>query len=144
MDGPVEGRAVSLHLSVASRQPMKTVDSVTFVAGRGIEGDRHASSVEARQVLMMDEETLRLMGLDHAAIKENVTSSGIDVASLAPGQQLALGDEVLLRVSMACAPCSRMDDIRPGLQQELEGRRGKLASVVQGGVVRVGDPIRLV
>jgi MOSC domain-containing protein YiiM len=44
---------------------------------------------------------------------------------------------------MVCDPCSRMDEIRPGLQEELEGRRGMLARVVQTGDVAVGDEIRL-
>jgi len=62
---------------------------------------------------------------------------------LEPGQQVALGDEVVIQISKPCAPCSRMDEIRPGLQDELDGRRGMLASVVTGGTVNVGDPIRV-
>jgi MOSC domain-containing protein YiiM len=34
-----------------------------------------------------------------------------------------------------------MEEIRPGLQAELEGKRGMLASVVRSGQVRVGDPV---
>jgi MOSC domain-containing protein YiiM len=37
-----------------------------------------------------------------------------------------------------------MDAIRPGLQAELEGRRGMLARVREGGEVSVGDRIELV
>ena len=147
MDTSTEGQAVSLQISVGRRQPMKVVESATFVAGQGIEGDRHATSnrdLQDRQVLLMDGETLQALGLDRGRIKENSTSTGIDVARLEPGQQVALGDDVVIRISRPCAPCSRMDEIRPGLQQELEGRRGKLASVVEGGTVRVGDAIRLV
>ncbi len=40
-------------------------------------------------------------------------------------------------------PCERMEAIRPGLRQELKGRRGMLARIVEGGTVRVGDPIEL-
>ena len=146
MDSSLVGRTVSLQISKQSRQPMTKVESATFVVGSGMEGDRHATSSAGRrdnQVLLMDEETLKELDLDHGTIKENVTSSGIDVASLKAGQRLALGDEVVLRISRACAPCSHMNDIRPGLREELKGRRGMLASVAQGGMVRVGDPIRL-
>ena len=146
MNASVEGRAVSLQISVGSRQPMRTVESATFVAGRGIEGDRHAAAKRAsqdRQVLLMDDETIQALGIDRGTVKENVTSTGIDMARLEPGQQVALGDDVVLRITMPCAPCSRMDEVRQGLQQELEGRRGMLALVVEGGTVRVGDPIRV-
>jgi MOSC domain-containing protein YiiM len=36
-----------------------------------------------------------------------------------------------------------MEEIRPGLQAELEGRRGMLASVVRQGSVAVGDSVKL-
>jgi MOSC domain-containing protein YiiM len=36
-----------------------------------------------------------------------------------------------------------MEQIRPGLQAELEGRRGMLARVVKTGEVAVGDTITL-
>jgi MOSC domain-containing protein YiiM len=36
-----------------------------------------------------------------------------------------------------------MDEIRDGLKQELEGRRGMVSRVVQGGVISVGDPITI-
>jgi MOSC domain-containing protein YiiM len=44
---------------------------------------------------------------------------------------------------MVCDPCHLMEEIRPGLQAELEGRRGMLARVVQTGSVAVGDELRL-
>ena len=165
------GRTLCLYLNVGHREPMKKVQSATFVAGAGhnpdpewtysasamsqsatleagtgIEGDRHFTDREQRQyytVLLMDQETLQELGLEPGIIKENITSTGIDVASLEPGQQVALGDEVVIQISKPCAPCSRMDEIRPGLQDELDGRRGMLASVVTGGTVNVGDTIRV-
>jgi MOSC domain-containing protein YiiM len=76
-------------------------------------------------------------------IKENVTTSGIDLSSLKPGQILELGDQVVLEVHKVCLPCSRMEEVRPGLQQELEGRRGQLAAIVRGGAVEVGDQVRI-
>jgi MOSC domain-containing protein YiiM len=34
-----------------------------------------------------------------------------------------------------------MDEIRDGLELELEGRRGMVSRVVRGGIINVGDPI---
>ena len=48
---------------------------------------------------------------------------------------------MVLEISEPCAPCSRMDEIRPGLRLQLEGRRGMLAVVVEGGIADVGDSI---
>jgi MOSC domain-containing protein YiiM len=44
---------------------------------------------------------------------------------------------------MVCDPCERMDAIRPGLQEELDGRRGMLARVLEGGRVAAGDAVKL-
>ena len=140
------GRIASLQLDVARRQPMRVVESATFIAGQGIEDDRHATTREERrdyQVLLMDQETLETLDLSPAVVRENVTTTGIELASLPPGQRVGLGDQVVVRISKPCAPCSRMDEIRPGLMEELDGRRGMLASVVKGGSVNVGDPLRL-
>ena len=140
-----EGHVVSLQLNVSRRQPARAVESANFVAGVGIDGDRHATADIDRQgyqVLVIDKETLDSLGLGPGVVKENVTTAGIDVASLGPGRRLALGPDVLLEISKACHPCSRLDEVRSGLRKEMEGRRGMLASVVRGGAVSVGDPIR--
>ncbi len=95
----------------------------------------------ARQVLLMDEETLGAFDLVRGDVRENITTSGLDPTFLQEGQRLALGGQVMLQITGPCAPCARMDEIREGLRQELEGRRGMLASVVRGGTIRVGDAI---
>ena len=83
------------------------------------------------------------LGLARGDVRENITTVGIELVSLAEGRRLALGEEVVLRITGPCEPCSRMDEIRPGLQQELEARRGMLATVAQGGTIRVGDGIQV-
>lgn len=140
------GTTLSLNLSVEHRKPSKIVQSANFVVGLGIEGDRHSTESKERkdyQVLVLDHETLQSLDLEPGVIKEQVTTTGIDVVSLKKGQQLALGDDVVIKITKDMPPCSRMDEIRPGLQSELEGRRGKLASIVTGGTVNAGDVIRL-
>ena len=147
MGGSTEGRVVSLHLSVVQKEPLTEVGTATFVANFGIEGDHHATSREERQgyqVLLVGEQTLKDVGVSPGDVRENVTTSGVDIDSLEAGQQIALGDDVLLSVSKPCEPCSRMDELRQGLRQELDGRRGMLAGVVRGGVVKTGDRVDLV
>jgi MOSC domain-containing protein YiiM len=141
------GSTLSLNLSGEHKKPSEIVQSAKFVVGMGIKGDRHATDRKERQdyqVLLMDSETLQELDLEPGVIKEQVTTTGIDVPSLKVGQQIALGDEVVIKISKDMPPCSRMEEIRPGLQTELEGRRGMLASIVTGGTVNVGDPIRLI
>ena len=46
-------------------------------------------------------------------------------------------------VSMICDPCELMEEVRPGLQAEIDGRRGMLARVLKSGQVAVGDELQL-
>ena len=53
----------------------------------------------------------------------NITTEGLDVNGLAVGQGLQLG-EVEHEVSAVCDPCGQIEVLRPGLQAEMQGRRG--------------------
>ena len=144
---PDNAQVVSLQLCVGHREQMRSVESARMIADFGIEGDRHSGGEgprKARQVLLIGEETLEAFGLSRGEVRENVTTTGIDLPSLQEGRRLALGAEVVLEVTGDCAPCARIDEIRPGLKDELEGRRGVLAAVVTGGTVAAGDAIRIV
>ena len=138
---------ISLQICVGHREPMNPVDSATFIEGFGIEGDRHAVKSGARtvrQVLLMDEDTLEGFGLGIGQVRENVTIRGIDLHEVPEGQRLALGDDVVVEITQFCAPCERMDEVRPGLREELFEQRGMLATVISGGAVNVGDQVQVV
>ena len=48
---------------------------------------------------------------------------------------------IVLEITGECHPCSRIEDLRPGLLQEIGGQRGMLARVAQSGTINVGDTI---
>ena len=120
---------------------MRPVPSATLISGLGIQGDKHAVAVSDRQVLLADKEALDAVGVTAGTIKENLTVEGLNVMDLPEGSRLRLGTSAVLEITEICEPCFRMDEIRHGLKQELEGRRGMVARVLQGGTIRVGDPI---
>jgi MOSC domain-containing protein YiiM len=120
---------------------MRLVPSAILVTGVGIEGDKHAVAVSDRQVLLADKEALDAVGVTPGTIKENLTVEGLNVMELPVGSRLHLGASAVLEITKICEPCFRMDEIRDGLKQELEGRRGMVSRVVQGGAIRVGDAI---
>jgi len=90
----------------------------------------------------MDLETLEELGIPPGAVKENITTRGLNVRDLKGGQRLRVG-EALLEVTVPCEPCYRMDEIRRGLQDELRGRRGMLCRVIEAGRIRRGDAIEV-
>ena len=140
----MSGSIISMRLCVGSRDPMKEVSDANFITGQGMEGDRHLRSDgrrSNRQVLIMDSETLSHFDLLPGQVRENVTVAGLDFSSISAGDKVSLGGDVILEITGDCEPCARMDELRPGLKDEIDGKRGLLAFVEKGGVVSVGAEV---
>jgi MOSC domain-containing protein YiiM len=137
----VTARIVSIQLCPGHREPMLLVPTATLVAGVGLEGDKHAGGAPDRQVLLADKEALDAVNVQPGTIKENLTVEGLNVMELPPGSRLHLGATAVLEITKVCEPCFRMDEIRMGLKEELVGRRGMVARVINGGSISVGDRI---
>lgn len=122
---------------------MERLLAAEVVADVGFAGCAHARAGTDRQVLIMDKETLDALELLPGTIRENITTEGINVNGLEPGDRLRIG-EAVLQIAMPCTPCSLMDKIRPGLRKEIRGRRGMLCRVLRGGMIRTSDAIEKV
>ena len=111
------------------------------IAGQGLDGCAHANPPK-REVLFASKEHLDSVNVDPGAIRENITVDGADVEKWPVGQRVRVG-AAEFEITMVCDPCHRMDELRDGLRAELEGKRGMLARVVEGGEVAVGDEVTL-
>lgn len=135
------GLIISLQTCPGHALAMRPVNPARFGADQGLDECRHARAGSRRQVLLIEGEVLEDLRLRPGMVKENVTTRDIELQSLAENSRLFLGDEVELWITGPCHPCEFMNEIRPGLEDELRGRRGVLAWVKTGGEVRVGDRI---
>jgi len=134
-------KVVHLFRAPRKRAPMEELPEVRVIEEFGFDGCAHARpNGGRRQVLLVDVETLRAMALRPGVIRENITTEGLDVNALQIGEKLRAG-EVELEVSAVCEPCELMEEIRPGLMEELQGRRGMLCRVLRGGMLKPGDAI---
>ncbi|MGB4785238.1 MAG: MOSC domain-containing protein [Candidatus Acidiferrum sp.] len=129
-----------LFRAAKKRLPMEELCEVRVADNAGFEGCAHARPDSPRQVLLVDSETLEAMNLSPGIIRENITTSGLNVNGLEIGQKLRVG-ESHLEVSAVCTPCDQLERIRPGLRKEMWGRRGMLCRVIEGGMIRRGDAI---
>ncbi|MGX1274356.1 MOSC domain-containing protein [Streptomyces phaeoluteigriseus] len=159
--------AVSSNGAYSFTKPNR--DSVTLLAGLGVEGDVHAgvtvkhrsrvaqdpTQPNLRQVHLMHEELFA--ELDSAGftvapgdLGENITTRGIDLLGLPVGTLLRIG-EAVLEVTGLRNPCLQIDNFRDGLLKQVVGRdeagnivrkAGIMSIVKEGGVVRPGDAIR--
>ncbi len=141
-----QGTITNLYIARVKETPSDPVEEATAISGKGLEGDRSCSERNMRQVLFMDKETLDELELVPGQIKENITTTGLDMSQVKEGQVIFIGDReagepVTMEIVGPCEPCQKMDAIRPGLRKILDGQRGMLAIVLNGGAIKVGDSI---
>ena len=136
--------ATVIHLQIkpADGAPMKPVPAVTAIAGYGLKDDANAGHSE-RQVLIIERELLDEFQLPVGDVRENITVQGIPLAGMAAGTRVRAG-QALLEATLDCAPCQFIEDKRPGLRTAMEGKRGTLFKVIEGGAINVGDEINVI
>lgn len=117
---------------------MCEADHVRLVAGLGIEGDVNAAQNSPRQVLIASAPVYARLGLEPCALRENFLVDG-EIERLASGQVLRIGKSTLVRLTIPCEPCAKLNRVRAGLARDVAGHRGFLARVLTDGEVRVGD-----
>ena len=138
-----QGTITNLHIARVKGTPSDPVQEATAISGLGLEGARSAYEGNARQVLFVDKEILDGAGLAPGQVKENITVTGMNVAQVQPGQMFTIGNSVTLEAVGDCEACGKMDAIRMGLMDELQGKRGMLAKVINGGSIKIGDSVNV-
>ena len=133
---------IHLQLKPAEGAPMRPVPSVTAITSYGLKDDANAGRSK-RQILIIERELLDEFQLPIGDVRENITVQGIQLAGMAAGTRLRVGS-VLLEATLDCAPCEFIESKRPGLRAAMEGKRGTLFKVIEGGDINVGDAIQTV
>ena len=132
---------IHLQLKPTEGAPMKSVPAVTAITGYGLQDDANAGSSK-RQVLIIERELLDEFQLPVGDVRENITVQGLQLAGMTTGTRIRAGD-ALLEATLDCAPCQFIEDKRPGLRAAMEGKRGTLFKVIEGGEINVGDEIAI-
>ena len=138
-----QGSIVNIHIARVKGTPSDPVQEANAISGMGLKGDRSCAERNMRQVLLMDKETLDEFELEPGQIKENITTTGVDMSQTQPGQVFFIGDTITMEIVGECEPCGKMNALQPGLLNRINHRRGMLAIVINGGSFKVGDSIRL-
>ena len=138
-----QGSITNLHIARVKGTPSDPVQEANAISGLGLEGDRSAYEGNTRQVLLVDKAILDEADLNPGQVKENITVTGLDLSGVKAGQVLSIGDSVTMEVVGDCEACGKMDAIRMGLKDSLDGKRGTLAEVLNGGAIKIGDSVNI-
>jgi MOSC domain-containing protein YiiM len=149
---PQQGRIEWMGLRAARRtEPISVLEAEVLTDAR-LAGD-HASLKPGgkRQVTLIQHEHLAavagFLGLPEPVapgrLRRNLVVSGLNLLAL-KGRQIQLGAEVILDITGECHPCSRMEEeLGPGGYNAMRGHGGITAHIAQGGIIRVGDAVRV-
>lgn len=166
---PARVIAVSRSSGHTFSKPM--VESISLLAGLGVEGDAHCGTTVKHRSRVAKDPTvpnLRQVHLvagelhDEAAaagysvgpgdMGENVTTRGVDLLGLPIGTRLRLGDDAVVELTGLRNPCGQLNSIGVGFQglmldYDADGRlirkAGVMSVVIEGGIVRAGDAIEI-
>jgi len=150
-DVPHVGRVEWIGVRPEHDAELAVLTRATLVAGHGVTGDVAARGRAGgkRQVTLVQHEHLAALAsltgaaeVTPAMLRRNLVVRGVNLLALV-GLRFAVGDEVILVGTGACAPCAKMDEtIGPGAFQAMRGHGGITASVERGGVIVVGAEVR--
>lgn len=154
--GTRAGSVEAIHVATGTGGTPEPRQSVTAVAGRGIEGDRYFAGdgiynerddLEPSDVTLIEAEALAAaaeaydVDLTDGAHRRNVTTRGVALNHLV-GHRFRVGEAVLEGVAL-CEPCGYMESLADQFdaKRALVHRGGLDARIVESGTVRVSDDV---
>ncbi|GAA5187595.1 MOSC domain-containing protein [Ferrimonas gelatinilytica] len=129
---------------------MLALTEAILLTGQGIQGDHFPSRPGSkRQVTLIQSEHLGVIAaltgvrmVMPEQLRRNLVVTGINLLALK--ERRFLIGETLLEGTSACAPCRKMEAaLGPGGYQAMRGHGGICARILSGGVLRPGDPVRV-
>jgi MOSC domain-containing protein YiiM len=151
------GELVGICITPEPAGAMRSVEQAEAVAGKGLVGDRYLTrngsfpqkpgDVE-QDITLIEREALEAalrdhdVSITHSMTRRNLLTTGVPLNHLV-GVTFAVGD-VLIRGLELCEPCRHLQKLTcKEILKPLIHRGGLRAEIVRGGVLKVGDVVRL-
>jgi MOSC domain-containing protein YiiM len=149
---PQTGRLEWIGLRPKRREGLLAVAEAEVKTDSHLLGD-HARPKPGgkRQITLIQHEHLAAVAgflgldtpLDPGRLRRNLVVSGLNLLAL-KNRRIRIGNEVILDITGECHPCSRMEEeLGAGGYNAMRGHGGLTAHITQGGLIRVGDAVRI-
>lgn len=154
----MSGRLEGIARHDRPRGPIETLEHVSVTRELGVRGDLRGAirpgKSGRRQISLIEAESwdaaladLKLSAdrlLPWHVRRANLLVHGIRLPREA-GKIIAIGKSLRIETTCECDPCSRMDQILPGLKLALmpDWRGGVLGRVLTDGEIAIGDEVRI-
>jgi MOSC domain-containing protein YiiM len=144
----------AIGIATKAGEPLRSVERVEAIAGRGLAGDRYAAesgefsdaTAGQRDITLIAAEALEAFSaeagieLSHLESRRNVLVRGLDVNALV-GRRFRLGGVECIGRELS-EPCAYLQGLtRPGVLAGLVHRGGLRAGISSGGMLAVGDAV---
>jgi len=149
------GQVAFIQIALMATEKLVSMREVQAVAGEGLEGDRYFKKTGTysniagggRQITLIELESVEALKrdfkieLETTQTRRNIVTRGVPLNHLV-GQRFRLGGEVVLQGVRLCEPCNHLESLTlRGVREGLLHRGGLRADIINGGTIRVGDPI---
>ena len=149
-----QGRLEGIYVAERKGENLRRVAEVEAVPGSGLAGDRYCRHEGTfskrgspdREVTLIEAEALEALARDAGLAlapgqaRRNLVTRGVPLNHLV-GKEFAVGAAVLRGLRL-CEPCGHLEALTvKGVKEGLCHRGGLRAQILQGGVLRAGDPI---
>lgn len=153
------GEIVSINISKRRGTVKKPVEEAELVKGRGIKGDAHSGFAHRQVSLLMMESILKQKEIFERAgfencpnikgkisfgpgvFAENLTTRGIELSGLKPGDELLINGKIRLRVTQIGKECHTHCAIYRLVGNCIMPVQGIFCEVLDDGRIKPGDRI---
>lgn len=142
------GRVERIFVAPLKGAPMRELPVADALEGQGLEGDRKVAPGRepAAQLTLIEAEHVEAFraatGYDMRPDqpRRNVVTRGVRLNDLL-GKRFRVG-EALCEGLELCEPCGKFQRLtHPEVRRFFKGRGGLRARIVEGGLIRTGDPV---
>ena len=144
-------KILKLGISSKNNMPIKEVNEIEVLSGKGIVGDRHYNEFNDpyNQISLIESENIDYynvkynLNIPYLDFRRNIVTKGILLNDLV-GKKFAVGEIELEGIDL-CRPCRHLCEVlnQDNIIKEFLRRGGLRCQILTSSIIKVGDQIKI-